>query len=71
MCKLARTLLLAGLFAWNTVVAAATSEEAERQLRVDCQIEGQAGGLGGKDQNDFIESCVAELLGIDYVNVTK
>jgi hypothetical protein len=43
----------------------------ERQIRTDCQTEGQAEGLSGKDLEEFIARCVEELRSAKLINVVK
>lgn len=40
-------------------------------LRADCRIEGEAGGLSGTDLDQFIEECVADLLSVKLSNTEE
>jgi len=63
-------ILLLAAMTGTTTYATAESEQ-ERQVRADCQAEGEAGGLAGSDLEDFIESCVSELLEAELINVVE
>jgi len=69
MNKLMQILLLGTLLAGSTFVAAADKGDEEQAVRSDCRVEGEAGGLSGKDLDEFVESCVSELLGVELINV--
>ena len=62
-------LLLAAML--GTATYAVAESDQERQVRADCQAEGEAGGLSGSDLEDFIDSCVSELLEAELINVVK
>ena len=55
----------------GTATYAVAESDQERQVRADCQAEGEAGGLSGSDLEDFIDSCVSELLEAELINVVK
>ena len=63
--------LLASLLLGLSSIALAAETDAERQVRTDCQAEGQAAGLTGPDLEEFIESCIEELMGAELINVVK
>ena len=68
MTRFLAVLFFAAMAGAATQAAAAESEE-ERQVRTDCQSEGEAGGLSGSELEEFTESCVAELLEAELINV--
>jgi len=51
--------------------AAATEDEERRQIRMDCQTEGQAAGLTGTDLDEFTVDCVEELISAELINVVR
>ena len=67
MTRFLSILLLAAMV--GTATYAAAEAEQERQIRADCRAEGEAGGLAGTDLEDFIDSCVSELLEVELINV--
>jgi len=70
MHKITKALAASLLLGLGSNVPAADTDE-ERQIRNDCRTEGQAAGLAGKELEEFIESCVAELLSAELINVVK
>ena len=54
-----------------TATYAVSQSDQDRQVRSDCQAEGEAGGLSGSDLEDVIESCVSELLEAELINGVK
>jgi len=66
-----RRLLTSMLLGLGSTIALAADTNEQSQVRKDCQIEGQAAGLKGKDLEEFIESCIEELIGAELINVVK
>jgi hypothetical protein len=69
MIRFLSILLLAAMV--GTATFAVAEAEQERQVRADCQAEGEAGGLAGTDLEDFVDSCVSELLEVELINVAN
>jgi len=69
------TRLLASMVLGLSSIALATNTDEKSQIRKDCQAEGQAegqaAGLEGKDLEQFIQSCVEDLIGAELINVVK
>jgi len=65
------TRLLASMVLGLSSIALATNTDEKSQIRKDCQAEGQAAGLKGKDLEEFIQSCVEDLIGAELINVVK
>ena len=38
------------------------------QMRADCRLEGEAGGMQGRDLDDYIEQCIEDLQTLTIVN---
>ena len=45
--------------------------EAIKRLTADCTLEAEAGGLSGKDLDQFIKECVADLLSVEIHNLQE
>ena len=65
------TRLLASMVLGLSSIALAADADEDSQVRKDCQAEGQAAGLKGKDLEEFIESCIEDLIGAELINVMK
>ena len=63
--------LLASMALGLSSIALAADTDEESQMRKDCQAEGQAAGLAGEDLEDFIQTCVEDLIGAELINVVQ
>ena len=58
------------LAAFSSGIQAVQSAE-EKEIRADCKVEGEAGGMTGQALEDFVATCTAELMGTTFINVIK
>ena len=49
-------------------LSAAESSAGDQNARSDCLAEGEAGGLSGKDLDDFVAQCLKDLQALQLVN---
>ena len=67
-----RALLFGALLAFCKIIClAAPTPSDESQIRADCRLEGEAGGLSGSDLDQFVEECVADLQSVQFSNTAE
>ena len=64
--------LLLALIVFSNLTIGSQNEPDEatlKEMRADCHLEAEAGGLRGNELDEFVDQCVEELLTVEIHNL--